>query len=186
MKKFQKKKQNNYLILLCLSLLSILIAILFIYKKQQAQNKRKFNLLLEKIEESQQQNSKKQYSKEKQISDTKVASILDTLQKFEQDNLYLNSNTSLHFVAKKLKTNTSYLSKIINEHKGQTFTNYITELRINYALHNLKNNKILRSYSIKAIAKELGFKSEGAFSRAFKKQTGIYPSFFIKNLTADL
>ena len=36
--------------------------------------------------------------------------------------------------------------------------------------------------TIKAIANEMGFNTTEAFSKSFYKSTGIYPSFFIKQL----
>ncbi|MEM6720825.1 MAG: helix-turn-helix domain-containing protein [Bacteroidota bacterium] len=183
-----KNKQNTSLIYLSIGLGLVLILSFIIYQRIKINNKKKFkNLLLklEQVEKIQVEKSTIKTTKEKKVPDEKVTEILKGLQKFEHTAAFLHKNTSLTSVAKKLNTNTSYLSKTINAHKGMTFINYITKLRIDYALQNLKNNKVLRSYSIKAIAEELGFKSEGAFSRAFKKQTGIYPSYFIKNLTAD-
>lgn len=179
----QKERQNISLWVISIGLLLALIALSWIYKKQQRDNKKKFDELVEKLAATPEK-TETVTSNKFQISDEKITKILTGLEKFEKSNTFLNQNTSLVTVAKKLNTNTSYLSQIVNEHKGMTFKNYITELRINHVLHRLKDDKILRSYSIKAIAKELGFKSEGVFSRAFKKQTGIYPSFFIKNLTA--
>lgn len=184
----KKEQQNTSLIYLSIGLVVIILLMFLAYKKYQKSNKKKFDLLLQKLQETSIKETEKPIQKtinQKQVPDEKIAKILTALQKFETTNSFLNQNTSLSSVAKKLNTNTSYLSKTINTHKELTFINYITKLRIDYALQNLKNDKVLRSYSIKAIAKELGFKSEGAFSRAFKKQTGIYPSFFIKNLTSD-
>ncbi len=85
-------------------------------------------------------------------------------------------------MAEELETNTAYLSKVINTYKGKSFTAYITELRIDTALVNLKNNKTLQSYTIMAIADEFGFKRQETFSRAFKAYTGIYPSQYLRNL----
>lgn len=42
--------------------------------------------------------------------------------------------------------------------------------------------KLVKKYSIEGIAKEVGYKSAYAFSRAFKKHIKITPSEFIKNL----
>ncbi|MBC8755564.1 helix-turn-helix domain-containing protein [Kordia sp. YSTF-M3] len=177
----QKEKQNTSLVFVCIGLFTALTILFFVYRKQQQHNKRKFDQLVQQLASNR---TTTEPTHKFQISDEKVSKILTGLEKFEKANLFLNKNTSLASVAKKLNTNTSYLSEIVNTHKGVTFKNHITQLRISYALNELKNDKVLRSYSIKAIAKELGFKSEGAFSRAFKKQTGIYPSFFIKNLAA--
>lgn len=184
----QKEKMNLLLIYLSIGLLIILIVLYSIYQRNNANNRKKFESLLTQLEQAEKAVIEKpivKTIKEKKVPDDKIAQILNGLKKFENTNAFLQKNTSLTSVAKKLNTNTSYLSKTINAHKGMSFINYITKLRIDYALQNLKNDKVLRSYSIKAIAEELGFKSEGAFSRAFKKQTGIYPSYFIKNLTSD-
>lgn len=180
----QKQKQNTSLWFVSIGLLLALVILFWIYKKQQRVNKRKFDELVQKLTTEPIKFETTESANKFQISDEKITKILTGLQKFEKSEAFLHQNTSLVTVAKKLNTNTTYLSQIVNEQKGVSFKNYITELRINYVLHKLKNDKVLRSYSVKAIAKELGFKSEGAFSRAFKKQTGIYPSFFIKNLTA--
>jgi len=64
------------------------------------------------------------------ISYKKVQEILDKLIAFENKKLFRNNKYTLGSVAKKLNTNSSYLSKIINAHKEKTFTEYITELII--------------------------------------------------------
>lgn len=180
----KKQRQNTSLWFISVGLLVMLIILFLVYKKREQNNKKKFDELLEKLSKDKTEAVGSEANQKYQISDEKIKKILEGLKKFEASNAFLKQNTSLVSVAKKLNTNTTYLSQIVNEQKGITFKNYITELRINYVLHKLKSDHVLRSYSIKAIAKELGFKSEGAFSRAFKKHTGIYPSFFIKNLTA--
>jgi len=185
----EKKDQENLsLIYISIGLLIVLVILFIIYQRHTINNRKKFTIVVQKLEEAEKSAKVKpiiKVTKEKKVPDEKIVEILKGLQKFEDTHAFLHKSTSLTSVAKKLNTNTSYLSKTINAQKGMSFINYITKLRIDYALHNLKNDKVLRSYSIKGIAEELGFKSEGAFSRAFKKQTGIYPSYFIKNLTAD-
>lgn len=179
----QKERQNTSLLFVSICLLILLVTLFLIYKKQQRSNKKKFDQLVQKLTNDSTKVTTTETTKF-QISDEKIAKILVGLAKFEKSEAFLHQNINLVSVAKKLNTNTTYLSQVVNDQKGVTFKSYIKELRINYVLHKLKNDKMLRSYSIKAIAKEVGFKSEGAFSRAFKKQTGIYPSFFIKNLAS--
>ncbi|MBQ0733883.1 helix-turn-helix domain-containing protein [Aquimarina celericrescens] len=84
--------------------------------------------------------------------------------------------------SKKLKTNSSYFSKIINIYKGKNFTNYINDLRVDYSIEKLQNDKKFRLYSIEAISREVGFGSTQSFSRAFTKKTGLTVSYFIKNI----
>ncbi|WP_044401249.1 helix-turn-helix domain-containing protein [Lacinutrix sp. Hel_I_90] len=116
------------------------------------------------------------------IDDKKVEEILVKLQKLEEKQYYLRQDCTLHNMAKKLKTNTSYLSKIVNTHLDKSFSTYINELRINHAILELKNNKRLRSYSVKGIAGEMGYKNADAFSRYFRHATGISPSVYIKKI----
>ncbi|WP_416370339.1 helix-turn-helix domain-containing protein [Tenacibaculum ovolyticum] len=81
-----------------------------------------------------------------------------------------------------MNTNTNYLSKVINQHKNTTFSNYINRLRIDYIVEKLKTDSLLRKYTIKTIANEAGFKNTESFSKAFYKFTEIKPSYFIKEL----
>ncbi len=71
-------------------------------------------------------------------------------------------------LTKKLNTNTTYLSYIINKTKSKTLKNYITELKIEYL--------------IKFLTEEIGYTNASEFIRAFKKYKGVTPLEFIKTL----
>ena len=96
--------------------------------------------------------------------------------------LFISKESTLIEVAKKIQTNTTYLSKVINTHKKKSFTSYITDLRVDYAIERLSHDRKFRSFTIGAIAQEIGFKRSESFSKAFKVKTGLYPSYFIKQL----
>ncbi|WP_407510556.1 helix-turn-helix domain-containing protein [Elizabethkingia anophelis] len=81
-----------------------------------------------------------------------------------------------------MNTNPKYLSQIINLHKEQNFNGYINKLRINYIPHKLYNNLRYREYKISYLAEECSYTSPQVFIRAFKKETGMTPSYFIANL----
>jgi AraC-like DNA-binding protein len=85
-------------------------------------------------------------------------------------------------MSKEIQTNTSYLSKIINHHYQKSFSSYINELRINYVLIRIREDKLFRRYSIQSMANDIGFKSKESFNSAFKKHTGILPSYFVKQI----
>jgi AraC-like DNA-binding protein len=116
------------------------------------------------------------------IKDETVNEILEKLIKLEQKKYFLNQECTLHNVAKELKTNTAYLSKIVNNELGKSFSTYINELRINYIIIELKENAKLRSYSLNAIAIEIGYKRPDAFAKYFKEATGISPAVYIKKI----
>lgn len=164
-------------------LIIVLCGFLIFYRYQKQKNKTAFEKLVQQLEiNKKEETSSSKTSKVVTIDDEKVVQVLKALEKFEEKEWFRNKNCDLTFVAKKARTNKTYLSKIIHTHKQQKFIDYIRNLRIDYALQRLKDDPIFRSYDIKSIAEESGFKSSDMFSRAFVKNTGIYPSYYIKNI----
>ncbi len=117
-----------------------------------------------------------------QIPEKHILDILQKLEGFEKNHDYLSPGLNSQTVANQLETNLKYFSFVINHYKNKNFTQYINELRINYAIKELQVNSKLRKYTIKAIAYELGYNNAETFSNAFYKQVKIKPSFYIKEL----
>ncbi len=126
--------------------------------------------------------TRKELIQVKGVSLKVVKKIVLKLEQFEKREYFLHHNMSLHKLAKKCKTNPTYISKVINTYKNKNFNTYINDLRIAYTVCRLQQDKKLRNYTIKAIASEVGFKNADSFSSAFRKKTGLYPSHFIKQL----
>ncbi|WP_108115761.1 AraC family transcriptional regulator [Kordia periserrulae] len=180
-------ENNKYLYSVSAFLLILLIGFYLWYRQKQKRNKKRFQELLvtiEKLERPKEKIISETEVKEatNTITDENVLQILQDLETFEEKKLYLRQDCTLGNVAKKLKTNTTYLSNVINTYKEKSFKSYLSELRINDALIQLKNDSKLRSYTIKAIAEEFGFKRAETFSKAFKAQTNMLPSYYIKSL----
>lgn len=154
------------------------------YFNKQKQYKKRFNSLLEKGLSLPTENNKTPSSGG--ISAHVIEQILNQLEEFEQSEAYLAQDVSLQSVAKKFKTNSSYLSKVINLKKDKNFSQYINELRIEFAVNELKRNARFRKYTIRAIAEEVGFGNSQSFSKAFYKRTGLQPSYFVRNLNKRL
>jgi YesN/AraC family two-component response regulator len=123
--------------------------------------------------------------REYNIDEKLEESLLKGINELENTKDYLDPNFSINRLAKKLNTNTSYLSYIINKESNQSFKQYITGLRIEYLLKKLIEENKFRNYTIKALAEEIGYTNASAFTRAFKKYKGITPSEFIKSLKED-
>ncbi|WHF52602.1 helix-turn-helix domain-containing protein [Chryseobacterium gotjawalense] len=119
------------------------------------------------------------------LSEENYHDIKTKITHFESSKGFIQNNLTLGKLAEDLDTNRDYLSKFINEEKGKNFSQYLNELRINYILLELKNDKKLRKYTISAIASEVGFSNSESFSNAFKRTTGTLPSFYIKLLEKD-
>lgn len=183
-KQLTQQLSNNKLTLKWLlsgSLIIIVIgsAVILIYYQKQKRYKLRFKELVDQKKQPKPNTSK---TKIEGISKEIVANILDGLDAFERNEDYKSNKITLVALAKQLETNSNYLSKVINTHKGKRFSNYITDLRIDFCIHQLKTDKNCRKYSIKAISEEIGFNNTESFSKAFYKKTGLYPSYFIKKL----
>jgi len=111
-----------------------------------------------------------------------ITKVLENLDLFEEKEGFLKPNITVTVLAKKVNTNPKYLSKIINFYKQKSTTNYINDLRIHYAIERIKKDTTFRKYSIKSIANEVGYANPQAFSNAFYKETGLKPSYFIKEV----
>jgi len=121
-------------------------------------------------------------SKSKSIPEDVVQFILKGLENFETKQQFLKKGITLSSLAKTLKTNSAYLSDVINTYKEKNFASYLNDLRINYALTRLVHDKKFRSYKLSVISEELGYNNEQAFSIAFKKKTGTTLSIYIKEV----
>ncbi len=94
----------------------------------------------------------------------------------EEQRLYLNKNLTLADLAMALGTNRTYVSNYLSKTRGQTFYDYINEMRIiRMSIPLMREHP---EYKLEHIASESGFASMSTFRRAFTKLTGQVPSQF--------
>ncbi len=182
-----KNKKSSIYIKYLLTLVFILLGIIAYFYNRQRKFKKRFKELINKSNHykdtiTKVNNDDKDLFKEIGVPEEIIESTLSNLKIFIEKEKYLDKKINLQTLSKELKTNTAYLSKIINHFEKKNFSNYISSLRVNYAIQRLKEDQQFRKYAIKAIASDVGFKSTESFSKAFYKETGIYPSFFIKRI----
>lgn len=108
--------------------------------------------------------------------------LLEELKKMEEDHFFLDRNTSLSSLATLLRSNTKYVSHIINTHKKKDFNNYVNELRILYIIDKFQREPKYQSYKLAYIAEHCGFSSHSKFASIFKEVTGLSPSNFLSIL----
>lgn len=103
------------------------------------------------------------------VSHDIIERILDQIaEKYDQD-------LRLQDLADKYHLNYNYLSQLFKKETGQTFTNYLVELRIEKAIELF--SKDLLFYEI---AKRVGYSDYYHFCKIFKKHKGMNPSEFKK------
>jgi AraC-like DNA-binding protein/tetratricopeptide (TPR) repeat protein len=116
------------------------------------------------------------------IDEAKENKIVEKLLLLESKLEYLNTDFTLPYVAKKIKTNTTYLSYVVNKRFGKSFGEYSNELKINYVINEMISNHMYRKYSTQAIAESVGFKNAVSFAKSFRKRTGVSPAQFANNI----
>lgn len=116
--------------------------------------------------------------------ETKIK-IIQNLEKFESSQIFIKNNVSLPYVAGYLGTNTKYLSNIIKTFKNKDFNAYINDLRIDYILRKLNEEKEYRNYKISSLAEDAGYSSHSKFATIFKNTVGVSPSTYIQHLEEE-
>jgi YesN/AraC family two-component response regulator len=106
--------------------------------------------------------------------------IMDCLlNQLYEKRVFLREDLSLSSLAKKCHTNSAYLSRIIHDKYHCHFNTYINNLRIEEAQKMMANSQYT-NFTIEAIAHSVGFHSKSSFNNAFKKLSGVTPSFYLK------
>lgn len=90
---------------------------------------------------------------------------------------YIDTNyrkpITLNDMAEALHVSPFYISKLLNTSMKKTFTELVSERRVEASKELLKTNK-----RIKEIAYEVGFQGQNYFTKIFKKYTGVTPKVY--------
>lgn len=92
---------------------------------------------------------------------------------------YKDPGYSAKDLAKELKTNTRYLSAVVNSRFGMNYCCLVNEYRIKDAL-NLLKDKRYADKNIEEISDMVGFSNRQSFYAAFYKNVGITPKSYRK------
>jgi AraC-like DNA-binding protein len=182
----KENKKHTFLLIVC----TILISIVVIFYIKYRYNKKK-KMIFMKIQKKNDEKQSLQVTVENNknlivIEDELIDRVLKNLELLESEKKFLSNDFKLDRIAKALNTNTAYLSKIINEHKGISFSEYVNDLRINYLLKELQENQAIRKYTIQTISEECGYKSPTTFIKAFRDRIKMTPSDYIKEVNKTI
>ncbi|WP_290698179.1 helix-turn-helix domain-containing protein [Lacinutrix sp.] len=183
----EKSENRTQVALYLYTIIALAFLTAFYFFRKQIVYKKRFNqLVLDTKITKTPIVTKEEVTNKLDISEENIANIIVSLGVFETELGFLDNNINLTKLSKKIGTNSSYLSKVINKIKKKSFSQYLNDLRIDYIIKELKNNSLLRKHTIYAIAQEIGFNNSESFSKAFYKKAGIYPSYFIRQLEKDV
>lgn len=91
---------------------------------------------------------------------------------------HYTEDLTLSALADMMHLSVPYLSKFFMEHFGVNYLTYLTQLRIKNAEYELSHTE----KNIETIAADCGFPNGNAFTAAFKKEYGMLPSAYRRNI----
>ncbi len=187
------KEQRAQLIFTSLALLlaiAVLSSILYFYYQQKKQKQLLYDKNLQLARELRNKENKTLNTANTEaklkldsvngMDNSQRNKLRESIEQLISDEFYLDREMSLPKMAKELETNTTYLSRIINEDYQKAFATFINELRLSHTLRSLEADSKYRKLTIDHIAYNSGFASSSTFYNAFKKFTGLTPSYYIK------
>ena len=192
-----ERKQVHLIIWITISIatigISILLLLLYIRQKRHnlfltekalKETERKIQLIQPiEIKEQKEEVITEKTEARQSLDDAIYLDLQQKLLDFIEAKGFLDPDCSLSSLAKEFNTNTAYLSKYINEILNTSFNQLINEYRILDFIERVKTDKEGRkTFTLDHLASLSGFSSKSTFIRAFKKQIGLAPSVFLKNL----
>lgn len=95
----------------------------------------------------------------------------------ETEKPYLDPDLTLGEMGEQLDLLPRYVSQVVNEEVGQSFTAFVNAYRVK-AAKQLLLDEAHQHLTVVAVAHKAGFNSKSAFYAAFKKDTGTTPAAF--------
>jgi len=102
-------------------------------------------------------------------------------QAMETDRLFLNPDLSLSQLAEHIGSSRHHISQVLNVHMATNFYDFINGYRVDEFIRKL-NEPGNEFYTLLALAHESGFNSKATFNSVFKKNKGLTPSVFFRNM----
>ena len=130
--------------------------------------------------EADEQSLRKTYSRSSLNDEQRESLILRIEETLNDAGVICQQDFTLNKLAKLINSNTTYTSQVINEKYGMTFSNLLGKCRVKIACQWMDNPERYGNITIEAIASGTGFKSRTTFVNAFKRETGLKPSEYLR------
>jgi len=110
----------------------------------------------------------------KEAKESTPASLNEAICRYIQRHYSIDLTTE--HICKEFSCSKSYFSHNFKNYTGQTFREYLTNIRLNYAKQLLEHSDL----SVTQISFSIGFNDSNYFSNIFKQKTGLSPLMYRK------
>jgi YesN/AraC family two-component response regulator len=183
----EKRIRNTTIILLLSVIFTVIFIVLYIQKRKTYLDLVKQNVAIAKFDIEKEEQV---FSKTRTQESVNANPVLSDNQKdqyiekllilMDKEKFFMQKQITISHIAKELKTNRNYISQLINDCFNTNFNSFINEYRVREARKLLVKVEF-DNYTIEGIGETVGFHSKATFNSAFKKITGVTPSFFKQN-----
>ncbi|WP_163222381.1 AraC family transcriptional regulator [Bacteroides sp. 214] len=159
---------------------TLLIALAILYRRKHIA----YRHLAQKAQNwAKQQNTieNKEKETENALSTEEIELMQRVAQLVEKERIFTQPELTLIDLANRLEINRTYLSAAINHCTGQSFSNYLAQLRVREAVRIMSDPQNAK-LTIDSVAFNAGFSDRHNFYRAFKRETGLSPTAFRNNI----
>lgn len=175
---YQLNTRKKQVLLISLIAILLFLGFLIVLKLLQNVSKKNKNLLERNLELSQrwEQVQESYFTNKPSNNDIlfkKIYQIIVDEQEFK------NPKLSVDYLARKLNSNTKYVSQTIKDSTAMNFNSFINTFRIEKAKSILRSDEA-HKWSLEVIADKCGFNNHATFYQQFKQNTGLTPSIFRK------
>lgn len=189
----RQRLQQMVLLAGCIVLLVVLGSVILLWRKNRQLKSRNKSLyeknrqLLQVEHEAQElrKSNEEKYSRSNLSDDQRSALAMRIEEILSSADAICEQDFTLTKLAKLVDSNTTYVSQVINEKYGMAFSNVLAGFRIKEACRRMSDETDRYSQmTIEAIAIGTGFKSRTTFINAFKRETGLKPSEYLRMAAA--
>jgi len=114
------------------------------------------------------------------VSDEEIAAeVTIVLQHMQEQKPFLQQGFTIQDLSNQTSIPVYQLSPLINGHFKMNFSNWVNRFRIEYFIEQVPENPQL---TLEALSKKSGFISRSTFITAFKKEKGVTPREFFKEM----
>ncbi len=182
----QRQHQFTIMVIVVVLVVVVLFAFLLWRKNQQLLTRNKS--LYEHYRQTMRDDADRhqmRYSHSRLNQNQREALIFQIEEILADGHLVCQQDFSLGQLSKLVGSNTTYVSQVINEKYGMTFSTVLGSFRVREACRRISESHEYENLTIEAIASNVGFKSRTAFINAFKREVGLTPSEYMKMAHAE-
>jgi len=138
-----------------------------------------------KIEEKIKSDLEEKYKGSSLRDEEKIQSIKkEILDLMINHKAFMDPSLTVFKMGKELEVNSKYVSQVVNQEFNKNFISFVNEYRVK-EVQEMMTEARYENLTLEGMALKAGFKSKSSFNIAFKKEIGMTPSQYRKEMSLD-